>query len=207
MNTQRDAHTDDAAYDLFRRAIEERDADAWSIITHRYRLLLISWAAQFSAKTPISEPCEDIADQALARAWTALLPNRLGSFPCIAALLGYLRTCVMAVVIDHTRAIAARERIRHKLEAEIVETPEEIIVDRSERIALWQLLNRLITNQQERTILIESYVFDLPPRAIWARHTDLFPDIADVYSTKRNLLNRLQRSRALQELCQDIIAT
>src|SRR5262247_3994627 len=87
-------------YELFRRAIVERDEDAWAEITVRYRRLLISWAGQCSAKLEIAEYGDDIADQAIARAWRALAPAQFATFPNLAALLGYLRACVAAVVID-----------------------------------------------------------------------------------------------------------
>jgi hypothetical protein len=68
------------------------------------------------------------------------------------------------------------------------------------REELWRIVTSLVVSEQERVVLVESYVFDLPPRAILARHPGLFADVPSVYSAKRNLLNRLQRSRELQRL-------
>ena len=59
-------------YELFRRAIVERDEDAWAAIHVRYRSLLIFWSRRCSAAFVIGEPHDAIADQALARAWMAL---------------------------------------------------------------------------------------------------------------------------------------
>src|SRR5689334_9517663 len=63
-------------YELFRRAIEERDEQAWAESIARYRRLLISWARRCIAKATLSECCEDIADYAFTRAWAALSPER-----------------------------------------------------------------------------------------------------------------------------------
>ena len=198
--------TDHEAYELFRRAIAERDEDAWAANAARYRLLLISWAAHCSTRIRINERCEDIADQALARAWVALSPARFVGFPNLAALLAYLRTCVTAVVIDHARSQAAMERLYRNLKARPIETPEQVVLGEFSRAELWRLVNSLVSNEQERTVLVESFVLALPPRAIWARHPDLFPTVMDVYTTKRNLLGRLQRNRDLQELHQELLA-
>jgi len=81
-----------------------------------------------------------------------------------------------------------------------VATPEEIILDQWLHEELWRCVEAVIATPQERTVLIESFVYDLPPRVIHARHTALFADVAAVYNTKRNLLSRLQRNPMIREL-------
>ncbi|MEP7188825.1 MAG: hypothetical protein ABI901_06530, partial [Roseiflexaceae bacterium] len=81
------AHSDAIYYELFRRAIEQRDADAWAEISRQYRGLLAAWAARSSARNLLTEQPEDIADQAFARAWVALSSARFSAFPHIASLL------------------------------------------------------------------------------------------------------------------------
>jgi DNA-directed RNA polymerase specialized sigma24 family protein len=85
-------HQDD--YELFRRAIVERDVDAWAAIAGRYRQLLISWVVRCPGADHLGESYEDLADEALARAWRALSPEHFAAFPSLAALLAYLRRCV-----------------------------------------------------------------------------------------------------------------
>ena len=45
----------DAEYELFRRAVQERDSEAWTAIATQYRRLLIAWAAQCQASRMASE--------------------------------------------------------------------------------------------------------------------------------------------------------
>jgi hypothetical protein len=187
-------------YELFRRAIVERDEDAWATIYERYRSLLISWSRRGGATLLIEERCDDIADQAFARAWMALSPGRFAHFHNLSKLLAYLRTCVMAVVIDCSRAQMAHERALQKLETHAFATPEQIVLEEIERGDLWRLSSNLAETRQERIVLIESFVLELPPRVIMARHPDLFTKIANVYFAKRNLLARLQRNPDLQQL-------
>jgi DNA-directed RNA polymerase specialized sigma24 family protein len=185
----------DDSYELFRRAVVERDTEAWAVIATRYRNLLINWATRCRAHLAAGERSEDLADRALARAWAALLPERFGSFPNTATLLGYLRTCVTATVIDAARAQAAHDRAVHSVEQDAVPTPEQITLARLGRDELWQLVNRLITSEAERVVVVERFVFDLPPRAIQARHPALFPDVSVVYASIRNLCERLRRNQ------------
>jgi DNA-directed RNA polymerase specialized sigma24 family protein len=196
----------DDEYEVFRRAIVDRDEDAWAAIYGRYRSLLVAWARHNSTTAQIGEYYDDIADQAFARAWTALSPQHFDQFSSLAKLLAYLRTCVMAVVIDHARARAARERMFLKLEVEPLATPEEEVLGEIGRVELWQLVRRLIETDQERTIVIENFVLALPPRVIMARHPELFGTISTVYFAKRNLLARLQRNHELQTLRQEFFS-
>jgi DNA-directed RNA polymerase specialized sigma24 family protein len=196
----------DNGYELFRRAIVEGDDDAWAAIHARYRALLITWAQQCSAMPQIGEYCDDIADQALARAWSALSPARFNHFPNLAGLLAYLRTCVAAVVIDCARAQAAHTRALQQLEVRAFVTPEQVFLRELEREELWRLVSGLAETQQERIVLIESFMYDLPPRTILTRHPELFMDVSSVYYAKRNLRARLQRNCELQQMRQDLLS-
>jgi DNA-directed RNA polymerase specialized sigma24 family protein len=187
-------------YELFRRAIVERDEDAWAAIAVRYQRLLIAWAGQCSARVRIAEEGDDIADQAFARAWRALSAAQFAAFPNLAALLAYLRTCVAAVVIDLNRSQTIYERAKQSVVFEDVATPEEIILEQWLNEQLWRCVEAVVATPQERTVLTESFVYDLPPRAIYARHSALFADVSEVYNVKRNLLGRLQRNPMIQEL-------
>jgi DNA-directed RNA polymerase specialized sigma24 family protein len=186
-------------YELFRQAIVHRDADAWAAIHARYHSLLASWAYYSGAQGCLELPA-DIADRALARAWAALTPNRFAEFPSLASLLSYLRTCVKTSAIDIARAQAASERAWQQIDADEPATPEQIILGNLDRDALWQLVIALANTPSDRITLIESCIYGLPPRAIQARHPVLFPNVASVYTTKRNLFNRLQRNQDLLRL-------
>lgn len=207
METQRAGLGDHDGYELFRHAILNHDEDAWAESSSRYRPLLIAWAVYCSARTTIIEHCDDIADQALARAWKAISPARFAQFQSLAGLLAYLRTCVTAVVIDYARTQRAIERAIHKLDVSPVATPEQVVLEKMGRTELWRLVNTIVESEQERTILLESFLLDLPPRTILVRHPDLFADIAALYNAKRNLLGRLQRNRELQQLREEWLST
>jgi hypothetical protein len=198
--------TEEAGYELFRRAIVERDEQAWAAIYTHYRLLMISWARHASARTSPTGQYEDIADRALARAWSALSADQFTQFPSLAALLGYLRACVGAAVIDAARAEATRARAYQRLELPAAATPEELVLGAQSRDELWRLLNELVSTEHERIILIESLVLGLPPRTILERHQDCFADVPAIYGAKRNLLNRLGRSRDLRQMYQNLRA-
>ncbi|MEO7909063.1 MAG: sigma-70 family RNA polymerase sigma factor [Roseiflexaceae bacterium] len=198
------AANDAICYDLFRRAIEQRDADAWADIIRQYRGLLAAWATQSSARGLLSEQPEDIADQAFARAWAALSSARFSSFPHIASLLAYLRSCVRTTMIDHAREQAGQLRaVQNIVSAVVAAAPEHAVLEELDRTDIWRLIARMTSNPQEQVIVRECLVYALPPREIHARHPDMFAHVMQVYRVKRNLINRFQRNRDLQRLWQE----
>jgi hypothetical protein len=204
MQTSQYNLTEREGYELFRRAIVERDCDAWAESAARYRRLMLSWARDSSARMAVLESYEDLADHALARAWVALSPARFANFPSLGAVLAYLRACVSAAVVDCARAEAARERMLGKLEIGEAASPEALVLQDLDRAELWRLVRELTTGEPERVVVVESFVYDLPPRAILARHPELYSDIDAVYAAKRNLIARLKGSRALREMFEEL---
>jgi len=200
MQAQQSRQSQQDGYELFRRAIVERDEQSWIESAARYRPLLAAWASRCSASAALTESYDDLADQAFARAWSALSPERFASFPTLAALLAYMRACVTTTVIDHARSELSRERIAQSIQAEEVTTPEQLIMDQFQRQEVWRLAETAISSEQERVVLRETFVYDLPPRAILRRHPDLFADAHVIYTTKRNLFDRLQRCPELRQV-------
>jgi hypothetical protein len=96
------------------------------------------------------------------------------------------------------------DRMIGKLTVGEAASPEALVLQDLDRAELWGLVGGLINGEQERVIVVESFVFDLPPRAILARHPKLFADIDAVYAVKRNLLARLKGNRALREMFEEL---
>jgi len=184
---------------FFCQAIVQGDAEAWASLCTHYRPLLIRWVKQCPASAWIGESSSDLADQAFARAWVALTSARRDAFANLAALLAYLRTCVTAVVIDYARAQLARSRQQLPLDDSAAVTPEQIVLHAAECRELWRLVSQLVVTAQERVVLYECFVLDLPPRTILIRHPELFAQIDAVYTAKYMLLNRLRRSPELRQ--------
>jgi DNA-directed RNA polymerase specialized sigma24 family protein len=180
--------------------VQERDADAWAAIAVRYRRLLMAWAAQCQAAQAAGEPCEDLADRALTRAWAALSPERFTAFPNLSALLGYLRACVTATAIDAARAQMTHERAIQHTERNDSMSPEQIVLEHLDAAELWHIVADLVRTEAERVVLVERFVQNLPPRAILARHPALFADVMEIYRAIRNLCERLRRNPDLHRL-------
>jgi DNA-directed RNA polymerase specialized sigma24 family protein len=192
-------------HELFRRAIVDGDEVAWAEGVARYRTLLVSWAKRCAVRAAIGEPDDDIADRAFSRAWAALSPERFDQFPTLASVLAYLRTCVTSAVIDCARGQQSAERLARAIAVDDVATPEQIFLNLSDREALWDIVQGVVQTEQERVILVESFLYGLPPRAILARYPQLFSSAVDVYNAKRNLFERLKRCQELRQIYQGLV--
>lgn len=193
-------------YELFRRAVVEQDSDAWGAISGNYRTMMIGWVRRCQVADMTGECYENLADEALARAWKALTPDRFNQFPSLAALLAYLRTCVQATVIDAARARNTYERAAARTDQVTSTLPDEAVLERMQSAELWKLADSMATTELERVVLRERFVFDLPPRTIQARHPDLFPEVRKIYETIRNLCDRMRRNQALRRACGENLA-
>ncbi len=192
-------------YDLFRQAIVERSGEAWAVLYERYYPLLVKWSLQYGNTTQCGESAADIASWAMERAWSALTPARFARFGNVSALLAYLRSCVTAAMIDASRAAAARERAYQSIELRMVASPEQIALEACFKSELWQALADLALPPDEWIVLYESYFLMLAPRDILQRHPEQYADVAVVYAIKRNLIGRLERSTALQQLYREML--
>ncbi|HNP72920.1 MAG TPA: hypothetical protein PLO33_13700 [Kouleothrix sp.] len=187
------------AFDLFRQAIVGRSDEAWASIYEQYRLLMIGWAHGYRPNPCFGESVEDIADRAFERAWHALTPQRFERFAGVGALLAYLRSCVLAVVIDEARSFATRDRAHRHLRFAPVETPENLVMSAAARVELWAIIRGLLSGMAEHVLMEETFILGLKPQAIQQRHPDLFASVDDLYALKRNLVARLERCPAVRE--------
>lgn len=200
MNTYTVSPNNRDRYEVFRQAFTDRDDAALADILASYRPLLIAWAHQKLDRLPIDESCADIADEAFARAWSALSTTGLDTFPSLAAVLGYLRTCVSSVVFDRARNQSSSARLLARMEIRAQTSPEQAVLADLDRAELWSLITRHVTTEQERIVVDESFSLGLPPRAIVQRHPSIFDDVREVYRIKHNLFDRLRRDEDLREL-------
>jgi hypothetical protein len=86
----------------------------------------------------------------------------------------------------------------HEIEAGV--SLQQDVFTQSTRVELWRMISRLAETEQERVVLIDTFVYDLPLHTTLARHPDLFADIRAVRAAKHDLLARLQHHGILQRL-------
>jgi hypothetical protein len=195
---------DEAGFELFRRAVCERDPGAWEALIARYRGLVLSWVGRHPAAHLIREDQEYWVNEAFARFWRAVSPERFCRFSSLTSLLTYLKLCTHSAVLDEARAgLPLRAGATGPPGAELHEPDstaetEALVVGRLAARELWRLIAAALPSEAERLVVYLSFAVGLRPREIHRRHRDRFPTPADVYRARRNALDKLRRCAALR---------
>jgi RNA polymerase sigma factor (sigma-70 family) len=193
-------------FELFRRALEGAEQDAWQSVSAQYHRLILEWVYAVRAPTDAIDEAEDVAYEAIERFWRTLSGrcNPLaGRFPHVGALLKYLQQCVVTTVLDRRRQARrdARRAALASAEASLregVPGPESEVIEGVDRSALlarvraWVDAN--VSDPAEQLVLRLSYTDDLSPAEIAARFPDRFADAADVRQIKERVLRRARRA-------------
>jgi hypothetical protein len=190
-------------FELFRRAVEERQQDAWCALDKQYHNLVLRWLADGSAELT-RQQVEEIAPETWSKFWRAQanadtpLSER---FAHVGAVLKYLRQCTFSVVREYERRLWRRERIRQRLEVEgkITSTlSEEELLARIEREQLLQQVRQWVhthvTDPQELRVLSLSYEHGLTPAEIADSYPQEFSNAQTVRRLKERVLKRARRA-------------
>jgi hypothetical protein len=194
-------------YELLRRAICERDDDAWSAVVERYTRLVRSWVRH----SGVDHPSEEAAriNFTFERFWRAITPDRFAGFTNLAALLQYLKLCAGTVTLDEARA--AKRRPASSLDALLAANPDlpcpRAADDPASEVfsaigadEVWSAIEKELPHPADRLLVYLSFVSGLAPAAVCARYPHVFPSVAELYRRKANILERLRRSPAMRAL-------
>ena len=199
------ASNDSFCLELFRRAIVDRNDDAWGSIYQQYAPLVLTWVTQHQSVTPIlgQEGSAPLVNAAFAKFAQALTPAKMENFVSLAAVLKYLKLCVHSVVADEVRARQMRQfedTLEMITQEPASDDPAEDVVASIAAQDLWQIIQEELHREDERIVIYQAYVQGMKPSEICSQNRQLFPTVDDVYRVKRNVLERLRRSRRLQML-------
>ncbi|HVA89666.1 MAG TPA: hypothetical protein VNL71_07470 [Chloroflexota bacterium] len=180
-------------FELFRRAIVERDDAAWAGVYAQYSSLARIWL-----KARMDE--DEGVNAAFERFWRALDATKFARFGSLAAILSYLKMCVQTTVLDHLRAQrqGATEVDLAEVQAlQARDTVEGEVGGKLDAVDLWRRVRDTLRHDRERRVIYLSYAIGLTPREIHARHGGEFPHLEEIYRLKRGAIDRLRQAAAL----------
>src|SRR5919199_3624661 len=99
-----DPRDDSYCFELFHRAVAEREHDAWEAIMTQYRGIVLAYVGQHAAAALVREPDDYWVNRAFQRFWMAVRSDRFDQFRDLPGLLKYLKLCVHSVLLDEVRA-------------------------------------------------------------------------------------------------------
>ncbi len=189
-------------FEIFRRAIVERNEEAWEHIYHQYRPLVDYWFRRHPLGEALMMERDTLVLQVFERFWQAISPQKFDTFNGLAPILRYLQLCVHTTITD-----AMRYRQRNNLlleDSELVlrqraqdgetSNPEHLLMCREQSALIWQWVERHCKGGREILLMRESLVLGFSPKEVHTRHPELFPEVNEIYRIKENILARLRRS-------------
>src|SRR5438874_4232852 len=205
-----EAFDDGYCFEVFRRAVVERNEECWRELNDIYHDQVLAWCRRASRGSDIA--AEDLVAFAWEKFWHSFGPDNFARAEGTAAVQRYLKMCAQTAAIDVARdrqANASLDRPLSDLEGEnlslrdlIIDpapTPEQALSADTARAEFWRLVGGLTNSDAERAIVYLKYEIGLKSGEIQAKRPDLFAEIGDVYRTTRNLLDRLRRSSDLSK--------
>jgi RNA polymerase sigma factor (sigma-70 family) len=192
-------------YEIFRRAVLDRDEHAWEQLYIQYRPLVTGWVERHSLFPGFHEEAQYFVNRAFEKMWTAISPEKFENFPDLKSILRYLQMCVHSVLVDTARSAERSQLFEEESEerSELYQAddldPEATVVELAENQELWQWLNTRLKDERERCVLYGSFVLDMKPAEVFQAYKGMFKHVREVYAVKDNLLARLRRDDELQQ--------
>jgi DNA-directed RNA polymerase specialized sigma24 family protein len=193
-------------YELFRRALDGGNQQAWASIYAQYAPLVAGWVTRHPQFSSSGEEVDYYVNQAFERMWSAIGAGRFGQFRDLRALMAYLKMCVHTAILDVARkAGPPRRELPPELEESEIPDGHSLegeVVEQDARGRLWELVEARL-NERERIVIRCLFVLDLKPAAIQQRYPDHFPQIREIYRLRQNALERLARDPDLNILSRE----
>lgn len=197
---QRRSYDPHFCFELFRRAIQDRDEQAWQRLHHQYQSLLKGWIKQHPAFPSSGETVAYLVNRTLEKMWLSCTPDKFRQFPDLASLLRYMQMCAHSCVIDHVRA-AGPPTLELDLQVSAARPETDVLAQAVREVAqteFWEWLNTRLNDARERQAVYGSFVLGLKPRQVCALYPETFRNVDEVYLVKQNVLDRLRRDAELE---------
>ena len=200
---KRAPYDDSYCLELFRRAIEQKDETAWTVIVNQYEKLVRAWVRRHRSFPMADENQDYFVNRTFDSFWSAFNrdPQKLSRFSNLKSLLQYLKLCTYTAVQEYV------DRRMHPRHMTLSEKPIEAVAERIDSInsvdermiasIVWHHVLGAVKTEQERVITEDFLLYNMKPREIYARNSELFTDVDQVRRVKGNLLTRLRRDKQL----------
>ena len=189
-------HSDQYCVELLRRALVQRDHEAWESVQQRFTGMMQRWMHSHPMREMACrhDSQENYIAQAFARFWIATVVHQKVEFRTVASALRYLRASLNAAVLDTLRAYA---RPKEMPLPEHEESSELYTCDQDDAGEVWEVVRSFLPDERDQRVAYLLFHCGLKPREILKHCPREFSDIQEIYRLRRNITERLARNSAL----------
>ncbi len=183
-------------FELFRRAIEKRDAAAWDAIHQQYRRMLVFWVGLQQ------DDLDELVNQAFAKFWHSFSDRDLHHFSHVGQVLKYLKQCAISVRLDEYRR-QQRDRLwttsENERQGQVPTSVEDVALDNVVRHQRKAQVEARLCDDHERLVVYLSFELGLCPSEIVRRYPHRFADVEEVRRIKERVVKRLKGDVELRQ--------
>jgi hypothetical protein len=180
--------------ELFRRAIQQGNQDAWTFLQWCYSEVVHNWLRRHPNREVACQLDreENYIAQTFERFWFTTSNHQKPAFSSLAAALQYLHASLNSAIVDSLRTYSRSREVPLPVPGTpgAVEPFAEDMIDSGE---LWELLHEMFSDERERRLIYLFFYCGLKPREIVRCCPQEFPDAHEVYRLRRKIYERLLR--------------
>lgn len=189
--THEEPSDDQFCLEIFRRALVLRDEQAWHTLAQRFRRTILGWLRRHPYREAAyrlhSE--EDYVALTIERLWSVTVRNQSLQFQKLAGALKFMRACLNSVIIDGLRAQIKEAALPATGLLELVSP----VTDEGKEF--WEAIKSMLPDQREQRLAYLLFYCNLKPRQVVEFCPDEFSDTQQIFTMKRNILDRLKNNQ------------
>jgi hypothetical protein len=184
-------------YELLRRALAERDVDAFNYVYRTYEGLVLSWVRRHSRFALTGESADYFAGDAFRSFYFALAGPKFERFSSVAAILSYLKMCVHTSIAQYLRGQERAETVPFAEGVEPSTTPD--LGETVTAAEVWQHILGLLPDERDQLLARCVFVLGLKPREICVAYRVHWKDERDVSVALYRIRRVLRADAMLQQ--------
>ncbi len=220
---ERKPHNTQSCFELWRRALQLKDPEAWDAVHYLYLGFVRKWVRQHTTRwTAVSFDEDALVNGVFIRAFVHIGPDKFDKFSSLPRLLEYLKMCCTSEVLDARRKynpagmdvpleIFSDEdgtyRAERGVDARLVleaEAVEEAAQQQADRDRFWRVILHHLPSEADRTAMQARFVLGMMPQEIARVYPHLFADKDEVSRLIKNAMWRLKQDPELKKWFADL---
>jgi hypothetical protein len=181
-------------FELFRRALSDRNNDAINAVYEIYRRLLEKWASQHPLLGHTNETAEYFALAAFRSFQFALRPEKLSKFSELRQILAYLSACVDTSIKQYVRRFPQEELLKPDQDFGYAVNFEEVL----EFQKLWEHICKLLDDDDSILLAYCIYVQHMKPKEIVEEYKRIWPNAEVIRVQGQNIKRKLHSDPKLR---------
>ena len=177
--------------EIFRRALELRDEQAWEILTETISAIILGWLRRHPCREEAYRlhTEEDYVALTIERLWMVTVRNQTLQFRSLPGAFAFLRVSLNSVIIDTLRNQGKDLSIGEIGSMEPTAPLEE------ESDEIWECIKSMLPDQREQRLAYLLFHCNLKPRQIVQFCSQEFCNVQEIFHMKRSILDRLKRRK------------